>query len=81
MSFLLLKNCGVNITEINPDYIKEFDSAIPQPEILEAHNLVECVCKEGIRKELFAKLAENKAFNVHCLPDEGIAIIINNNNN
>ena len=69
---IIYKDCGVNITEINPDYVREVDSATPQPEIAEAHNLVECVCKEEIRKVLFAQLAENEASGVHCLAHEGI---------
>ena len=69
---IIYKDCGVSITEINPDYVREFDSMTPKPEIVERHNLVECICKEEIRKVLYAQLAENKASEVRCLAHEGI---------
>ena len=71
MLFILLKDCSVNITQINSDYLITLDT--PKGiNILEGNNLVECVCNQGTRKTLFAKLGEEyKAYNIHCLPNKG----------
>jgi hypothetical protein len=66
-----LKDCSVNITQINPDYLIQSDTP-NRINILEENNLVECVCNEGTRERLFAKLKEEyKAYNIHCLPEKG----------
>ena len=64
----LFKECGVNITGINPAYIIENHTL---GRFLEEQNIVECVCDTMTRKELFAKLQICKAYDIRCLLDTG----------
>ena len=67
LSVIFIKDCGVNITEINPDYVKDLTDT---PEFIDKHNFVECVCTNETREMLFTKLNE-KAYKIYCLPDKG----------
>ena len=67
---LIYKDCGVNITEINPDYVKDLTNT---PEFIDKHNFVECMCTNETREVLFTKLNE-KAKKIHCLPDKGTEV-------
>lgn len=60
-----LKECGVNITEVNPDYVK---NKVKSPDFLDKHNFVECVCTTEEKEKLFTNLQDDyKASDVHCL--------------
>ena len=70
---LIEQDCGINIEDINPDYIQPAATDVNQFQILEQHyDLVECICKEETRKELLADLKSKDALNPRWLYDKGV---------
>lgn len=55
-----MQDCGINITEVNPDYIS-FNREVSR-KFFDDSNFVECICPQRLREDLLTALERHRAF-------------------